>query len=87
VLDSYVEQLKDEQEAVNKRIEELKKMIEEGAQTGVAPPTGPMPFWGPMPYGMPTPEQERTMLEQQAKALEGQIEAISKRLEELRKGE
>lgn len=87
MLDSYMEQLKDEQETVNKRIEELKKLIEEGAQTGMAPAAGPMPFWGPMPYGMPTPEQERTMLEQHAKALEVQIEAIRKRLEELRKGD
>jgi len=81
MLDTYVEQLRGEQEMVNKRMEEMKKLIEEGAQTGVAPPTGPMP------YGMPTPEQEKTMLEQQAKELEGHIDAIKKRLDDLRKGD
>jgi len=85
MLSSYLEQLKDEQESVNKRIEELKKMIEEGARTGTSPTTVSIPFWGPMQYGIQTPEQEKTMLEQHAKALEDQIEAVKKRLEELRK--
>ncbi|MGQ9680494.1 MAG: DUF5320 domain-containing protein [Candidatus Bathyarchaeia archaeon] len=87
MLDSYFEQLKEEQERVSKRIEDLKKMLEEGAQTGTSTTAGPIPYWGLMPYGMPTPEQERAMLEQQAKALEDHIDAVKKRLEELRKGD
>ncbi len=86
MLNSYMEQLKGEEEAVNKRIDELKKAIEEGAQRGDVPFVGQMPYWGLRMYGTPTTEQERMFLEQQAKALEGQIEAIKKRLEELKKG-
>lgn len=53
-----------------------------------------MPFGYPyagygMPYGYPgapmTREQEIAMLEEQAKALQGELDAVNKRLEELRK--
>ncbi|MBS7631418.1 DUF5320 domain-containing protein [Candidatus Bathyarchaeota archaeon] len=87
MLGTYLEQLKNEQETINKRIADLKKMIEEGGKTGTTQPTGSMPFWGPFPYVMLTPEQERSILEQQAKMLEDQINAIKKRLEDLGKEE
>jgi hypothetical protein len=88
MLDSYTEQIKGEQESISRRIEELKKMIEEGTSPRVTSPAGQMPFWGQMPYGpAPTPEQEKQMLEQQAEWLKRQIDDINKRLEELRSGE
>jgi hypothetical protein len=91
-----------EREAISKeiddisaRIEELKKMVDEGSTQQPAPPTGQAPYWGPGQFGptpgpyplTPAPEQERQMLEQQAKAMESQIEAIRKRLDELGGGE
>lgn len=85
MLESYLTQLEDARETVNKRIEELKKMIEEGAKKGTTQITGLIPFWGLHPYGALTPEQERMIREQQAKALEDQIDAIKKRLEELKR--
>jgi len=88
MLESYMEQLKYEREAIDReiaqtetRIEEIRKMIEERGPSPTAPP---MPYWGAAPYGvMPPPEQERQMLEQQTNALESQIEAIKKRLDDL----
>lgn len=50
----------------------------------VSPPfIGVTPFWGPAP----TPEQEKQFLEEQIKALETQIDATRKRLEELKGGQ
>ena len=95
MLESYREQLDDERKAlggeiegVEDRIEELKKIIEEGTPTTASSRLRAMPFWVPGPYGpAPTPEQERRMLEQQADALGQHIEAIKKRLDELGGGE
>ena len=55
--------------------------------TGV-PPTPSAPAAPVTPFGVPfvptyTKEQEKQMLDQQVKALEAQLEAIRKRLEEL----
>jgi len=54
---------------------------EEGGQVS-------QPFMGAMPFSWPapTPEQEKQFLDQQIRALEAQMDAIRKRLEEL-KGE
>ena len=49
-----------------------------------APAVGPMPYGAPAPGAM-TPEQELSLLRSQAEALKGQLEAISKRIEELEK--
>ena len=98
MLEQIKGQLEGEREAIGKeiegikaRIEDLKKMIEEGTPQQPSPPIGQMPFWGLGHYGymlapylpMLTPEQEKKMLEQRASALEGHIEAIRKRLDEL----
>ena len=102
MLEQIREQREGEREAISKeiedinaRIEELKKILEEGPPQQPASPTGQMPYLGtgrymsmPAPYPfIPTPEQEKQMLDQQAKAIEGQIEAIRKSLDELRGGE
>jgi DNA repair exonuclease SbcCD ATPase subunit len=89
------EAISTEIEEINAQIEELKKMIEEGSPQQPTPPTGQAPYWGsgypgPMPalyQPMVDPEQEKMMLEQQARAMEYQIEEIKKHLDELRGGE
>lgn len=45
---------------------------------------GVSPYWSP--WGTMPKEQEIAMLEDQARALEGDLEDIRKRLEELKKG-
>ena len=95
MLESYMKQLEGEREAISReiewieaRIEELNKIIEEGAPTDAQPQFGPQFLWGPVPYGPAySPGQERRMLEQQEDALERQIMDIKKRLEGLSGGE
>ena len=90
IVEAYREQLECERleldediKDVEDRIEELKKLIDEGA-TAASPRLGTTPFWAPTPYWpAPTPEQERKMLEQQSETLEWHIEAIKRRLKEL----
>lgn len=94
MLEHYMKQLQGERESINQelediesRIEELKKVIEGGEPPSAAPQLGPLPYWGQTPYyPAPEPEYERQMLEQQAKAMESQIESIKKRLKELQGG-
>lgn len=98
MLEQIREQMEGERESINKeieginaRIEELKKMIEKSPTQQPVPPTVQTPYLGPRQYGpgiapyplTPPSEQERQMLEQQARAMEYQIEAIRKRLDEL----
>jgi hypothetical protein len=54
-------------------------------RTGYALAWGPAPAWDYGPYAAaPTAEQETESLKAQAQWMEQQLEAISKRLEELR---
>lgn len=71
--------LSQEIENIEKRIEKLTKIIEEGGSLTAAP------TWGPAPYEPTlTVEREREMLERRAEILERQIDA-AKKLEELSK--
>jgi hypothetical protein len=65
-----------------------------GAYGAPAPAAGTMPYGTPaagtMPYGAPapgtiSPEQELSMLRNQAEALRGQLDQIANRIEELEK--
>lgn len=87
-LEGYKKDLEAEQSYLNQelseveeRIKELKSLIESAPQAppSVVPPT-PFPPMAP-------PAQEKQMLEQQVKYLEAQMDAIRKRLAELKKEE
>jgi len=95
LLESYRGQLEGEREAISievegieTRIEELKRLIEEGDAASAPTRLPPTPFWGPAFYGPATaPQQERQTLERRAEAIERQMEDIRNRLEELEGGE
>ncbi len=81
-----LKRLEAEREAMMRDIEEMKKHLAEGTTPTTWPMWPPAPY-GPAPFAAATPEQERQFLEQQEKAISSQMDAIKKRLEEVRKEE
>jgi hypothetical protein len=80
-----LDRLQAEKTALERNIEEMRKHVEEGT----VPPAWsmqPLPYLGAGAYPV-SPEQEKTFLEEQMKAISSQMESIKKRLEEIREGD
>ena len=95
-LEAYKKDLEAEEASLNQelseveeRIKELKRQIESAPQapTSVVPQTPFPPMTFPIPPPSLTKEQEKQMLEHQAKGLEDQMDIIRKRLAQLKKEE
>jgi hypothetical protein len=80
-----LDRLQAERAALEKSIEEMKRHVEEGT-TPATWPTQPLPYYGAGAYAQ-SPEQEKSLLEGQMKAISLQMEAIRKRLEEIKEGD
>jgi hypothetical protein len=80
-----LERLQSERTSLEKDIEEMKKHVEEGT----VPTTWPrqsLPYYGVGAYA-PSPEHEKQLLEYHMTAISAQIEAIKKRLEQIKEGD
>jgi len=79
-----LDRLQTERMALEKDIEAMRRHVEEGT-TPATWPTQPLPYYGTGAYA-PSPEQEKELLEGQMTAIASQMEAIKKRLEEIKEG-
>ena len=71
--------------ALERNIEEMKRHVEEGTVPATWP-TQPFPYNDTGAYA-PSPEQEKKLLEGQMTAISSQMDAIKKRLEEIKEGD
>ena len=80
-----LERLQAERTALEKDIEEMKRHVDLDT-TPATWPIQPLPYYRAGIYA-PSPEQEKTLLEEQMTAISSQMEAIKKRLEEIKEGD
>jgi len=77
-----LDRLQAERMALETSIEEMRKHVEAGTMPATWP-TQPLPYYGVGAFA-PSPEQEKKLLEGQMTAISSQMEAIQKRLEEIK---
>jgi hypothetical protein len=77
-----LDRLQAERVSLERNIEEMKRHVEEGTVPATWP-TQPFPYYGTGAYA-PSPEQEKKLLEEQMTAISSQMDAIKKRLAEIK---